>query len=74
MATPDDAGRTALPVVVRGACQLRNASAALVVVDLLGQRLPVSMQAIRIGLSLALFALLMAAWWMGLIQPHGIGR
>lgn len=35
---------------LRGACQLRNASAALVVVDLLGQRLPVSMQAIRRGL------------------------
>ncbi len=28
----------------------------------------------RIGLSLALFALLMVAWWMGLVQPHGIGR
>ncbi|MBL8409613.1 MAG: bifunctional tetrahydrofolate synthase/dihydrofolate synthase [Candidatus Accumulibacter sp.] len=35
---------------LRGACQLRNASAALTVVDLLGQRLPVSMQAIRRGL------------------------
>ncbi len=35
---------------LRGACQLRNASAALVVVDLLGQRLPVPMQAIRRGL------------------------
>ena len=35
---------------LRGACQLRNASAALFVVDLLGQRLPVSMQAIRSGL------------------------
>jgi cytochrome bd-type quinol oxidase subunit 2 len=29
---------------------------------------------IRIGLSLALFLLLMLAWWIGLIQPHGIGR
>ena len=27
---------------------------------------------VRIGLSLALFALLMAAWYFGLISPHGI--
>ncbi len=26
----------------------------------------------RIGLSVALFALLMIAWYSGLIQPHGI--
>lgn len=35
---------------LRGACQLRNASAVLVVVDMLKQRLPVSMQAVRRGL------------------------
>jgi hypothetical protein len=29
---------------------------------------------IRIALSLALFALLMAAWYFGLISPHGLGR
>jgi hypothetical protein len=29
---------------------------------------------LRIGLSLALFLLLMVAWWLGLIQPHGIAR
>jgi membrane associated rhomboid family serine protease len=28
---------------------------------------------IRIGLSLALFALLMLAWYFGLISPHGLG-
>ena len=27
---------------------------------------------VRIGLSLALFALLMLAWYFGLIEPHGI--
>jgi membrane associated rhomboid family serine protease len=27
---------------------------------------------IRIGLSIALFALLMAAWYAGLISPHGL--
>jgi hypothetical protein len=27
---------------------------------------------IRIGISLALFALLMLAWYFGLIQPHGL--
>ncbi|MGC8520316.1 MAG: twin transmembrane helix small protein [Steroidobacteraceae bacterium] len=27
---------------------------------------------IRIGLSLALFALLMVAWYAGLIAPHGV--
>ena len=26
----------------------------------------------RIGLSLALFALLMAAWYFGLVSPHGL--
>lgn len=35
---------------LRGACQLRNASAALSVVDVLGERLPVAMQAVRRGL------------------------
>jgi hypothetical protein len=29
---------------------------------------------VRICLSVLLFALLMAAWRMGVIQPHGIGR
>jgi hypothetical protein len=29
---------------------------------------------IRIGLSVVLFALLMLAWKVGLIQPHGINR
>lgn len=29
---------------------------------------------VRVGLSMALFLLLMAAWWAGLIQPHGLGR
>jgi hypothetical protein len=28
----------------------------------------------RIGLSVALFVLLLIAWSQGLIQPHGIGR
>ena len=28
--------------------------------------------AIRVGLSLVLFLLLMAAWYAGLIQPHGL--
>ena len=28
--------------------------------------------AIRVGLSVALFLLLMLAWYLGLIQPHGI--
>lgn len=27
---------------------------------------------IRIGLSIALFLILMVAWYLGLIQPHGI--
>jgi hypothetical protein len=26
---------------------------------------------IRIGLSILLFILLLAAWWLGWIQPHG---
>jgi hypothetical protein len=29
---------------------------------------------IRIGLSVALFAMLMLAWRMGLIAPHGMNR
>lgn len=29
---------------------------------------------IRIVLSLVLFALLMLAWYLGLIAPHGLGR
>jgi hypothetical protein len=29
---------------------------------------------IRVGLSVALFALLMLAWRMGLIAPHGVQR
>lgn len=29
---------------------------------------------IRVGLSLALFILLMVAWYNGLISPHGLGR
>ncbi len=29
---------------------------------------------VRISLSIALFALLMLAWWAGLISPRGIGR
>ena len=28
----------------------------------------------RIGLSLALFALMMLAWYFGLISPHGLGQ
>jgi len=28
---------------------------------------------VRIGLSLALFVLLMLAWYFGLISPHGLG-
>jgi dihydrofolate synthase/folylpolyglutamate synthase len=35
---------------LRGACQVRNAAAALAVVEVLRQRLPVSMQATRLGL------------------------
>ncbi len=35
---------------LRGACQLRNAAAALAVVEVLRRRLPVSMQATRLGL------------------------
>lgn len=27
---------------------------------------------VRIALSVALFALLMIAWWMGYIHPHGL--
>ena len=30
--------------------------------------------AIRVGLSLGLFLLLMAAWWAGLISPTGLAR
>lgn len=29
---------------------------------------------VRVGLSMALFLLLMVAWWAGLITPHGLGR
>ena len=29
---------------------------------------------VRISLSVLLFVLLMAAWRMGVIQPHGVGR
>jgi hypothetical protein len=29
---------------------------------------------IRVGLSVALFILLMLAWYTGLITPHGVGR
>jgi Protein of unknown function (DUF2909) len=29
---------------------------------------------LRIAISLALFALLMIAWYFGLIAPHGLGR
>jgi len=29
---------------------------------------------IRVGLSLALFILLMAAWYFGLITPHGLAK
>ncbi|WP_301100508.1 bifunctional tetrahydrofolate synthase/dihydrofolate synthase [Propionivibrio sp.] len=36
--------------VLRGRCQLRNAASVLAVVDLLRQRLPVAMQAVRRGL------------------------
>lgn len=51
----DDTGfrvrRGGLPnPVLRGGCQLRNASTALVVIESLKDRLPVSMQAIRRGL------------------------
>jgi Protein of unknown function (DUF2909) len=28
---------------------------------------------LRVGLSVLFFALLMLAWWAGLIQPHGLG-
>jgi len=29
---------------------------------------------IRVGLSVALFILLLIAWSQGLIEPHGVGR
>ncbi len=29
---------------------------------------------VRVGLSLALFLLLMLAWYNGLITPHGLGK
>jgi putative copper export protein len=29
---------------------------------------------VRIAISLALFALLMIAWYFGLVSPHGLGR
>jgi hypothetical protein len=29
---------------------------------------------LRVGLSVALFLLLMLAWRAGLIEPHGVGR
>lgn len=29
---------------------------------------------VRIGLSVALFALLMIGWYMGLLAPHAVGR
>ena len=29
---------------------------------------------VRIGLSVALFVLLMLAWWLGLIHPHGLAE
>jgi hypothetical protein len=29
---------------------------------------------IRVGLSVALFVLLLVAWKLGYIQPHGVGR
>jgi Flp pilus assembly protein protease CpaA len=29
---------------------------------------------LRVGLSIALFLLLMLAWRAGLIEPHGVGR
>ena len=29
---------------------------------------------VRIGLSIALFVLLMVGWYMGFITPHGLGR
>ena len=29
---------------------------------------------VRIGLSVALFVLLMLAWWLGLIHPHGLAN
>ncbi len=29
---------------------------------------------VRVGLSVALFALLMLAWYLGLITPHGVGQ
>jgi len=28
---------------------------------------------VRIGLSIALFALIMLGWYLGLIRPHGVG-
>ena len=28
--------------------------------------------ALRVGLSVGLFILLMVAWWLGLIKPHGL--
>jgi succinate dehydrogenase/fumarate reductase cytochrome b subunit len=30
--------------------------------------------AVRVGLSLTLFLLLMAAWWAGMISPTGLNR
>ena len=29
---------------------------------------------VRVALSVALFLLLMIAWWLGLIRPHGIAH
>jgi len=29
---------------------------------------------VRIALSVALFILLLIAWWQGMIQPHGLGQ
>ena len=29
---------------------------------------------VRVALSVALFALLFLAWWMGWIEPHGVGQ
>ena len=29
---------------------------------------------VRIGLSIALFVLIMVGWYTGLIAPHGVGR
>ncbi|MEM7283482.1 MAG: twin transmembrane helix small protein [Pseudomonadota bacterium] len=39
-----------------------------------GTKRTVNALTIRVTLSVALFALLFLAWWLGWIQPHGVGE